>query len=187
MKSRNRSPSACVLPRAPQQHDRHARQQQDLVERRRVAQNAIAAVNRPRHRRWQPPRAVGHTREEAAYASNGNSDRQWNGEEIAGAVCDPVETLHHLDSHEPTEQSAHDGLPAQEIRGIAPLRERLCRVLEPVEQPAAHRGPENRGGHDRPALTRRNRISLPPPLPQVDPQPDEVRQHVEEDVRVQRG
>src|SRR6185503_13891757 len=98
-------------------HERDQRdQERDLVERDRMSRNGVAARDRPRQVARQPRGVVERTDEEATDPSDGDRGDERQDEQIARPALDADDLLGDLDTDEPAEETADDGLAAEDPR-----------------------------------------------------------------------
>jgi hypothetical protein len=131
----------------------------DLVELRRMPAHAVSKVHAPWKRGGQAVGVIVEPREEAADTPDRHPQTQRQHEQVAGGprLADPP--LHPLDGDQAAEQSADDGLAAEQVVEIGAVSPGGQRILEPHQQFRSERGADRGGGDHAPAGGVRNLVA----------------------------
>jgi hypothetical protein len=116
-----------------------------------VAGDGVAEIDGPGEGGGSAVGVVGEAGEEAADASDGNAESEGDGVEIAGGLAESDIALDEFDGDEAEDESADDGLSAQQVGGVAEVVPGELGIFEKKEKFGAEGGAGYGGGDDGPA------------------------------------
>ena len=166
------------------QEKREQKEEDDLIELRWMAANAIAKVDAPGQCGCCSVSIVGQPSEEAADAAYSDTDAEWNGEEFARAGADAADSFDEFHSEPATKQSSDDGLAARKKEEL-PVKSKARGLFEDSEDAAAEESADGSGGDDDPALILIDYVSALSATATVKLIPGRIGQGFKE--RVERG
>src|SRR5882757_2104286 len=115
-------------------------EEEDLVDLCRMAWDAIAEVDAPGECRGFAVGVVCKTAEKAADASNGDTDTEWDSEEVSRTGADTQKLLRKLDEEPATEEAANDSLASSGPKEDLPVEREMRRLFEYAKDTAAEQG-----------------------------------------------
>src|SRR5262245_52426728 len=167
-----------------QQPERDQTQPEDFVNLNRMSRDAVAEINAPRQASRKAVSIILQSGQETPDASDCDSGAQRDCEQIACPPFDAQRPLRPFDREQPADQAADHGLAAhQEIR-IAPVAKQKPWINKPVEELAANGRARNRRRNHPPTLLCSHRVAETFARLQIDAEADEIRQALEEKVRL---
>jgi hypothetical protein len=116
-----------------------------------VAGDGVAEIDGPGEGGGSAVGVVGEAGEEAADASDGDAESEGDGVEIAGGLAESDIALDEFDGDEAEDESADDGLSAQQVGGVAEVVPGELGIFEKKEKFGAEGGAGYGGGDDGPA------------------------------------
>jgi hypothetical protein len=116
-----------------------------------VAGDGVAEIDGPGEGGGSAVGVVGEAGEEAADASDGDAESEGDGVEIAGGLAESDIALDEFDGDEAEDESADDGLSAEQVGGVAEVVPGELGILEKKEKFGAEGGAGYGGGDDGPA------------------------------------
>ncbi len=116
-----------------------------------MAGDGVAEIDGPGEGGGSAVGVVGEAGEEAADASDGDAESEGDGVEIAGGLAESDIALDEFDGDEAEDESADDGLSAEQVGGVAEVVPGELGILEKKEKFGAEGGAGYGGGDDGPA------------------------------------
>ena len=149
-----------------------------------MAGDGIAEVDGPGKICRRAVGVVGEAGEEAADASDGDAEGEWDGVEVAGGGAESDVAFGEFDGEESESQGADDGLAADEVSRIVQTVPGELRVLEPEQKFGADGASGDGSGDDGPAKRSCDGVGEAAAECEVDGERDEVGERFKEEVRM---
>lgn len=159
-------------------------QEEDFVELRRVAADAVAEVDAPGQMCGNAIGVVGEASEEAADAADGDAGGERDRVEVAGGLAESDVALDEFDREQTADEASDDGFAADEISRVVQVVQRELRVFEPEQELRAEGCAGDGGGETGPAERREDGVAETAVEEKVDAERDDIRERFEEKVRV---
>jgi hypothetical protein len=147
-----------------------------------MAGDGVAEVDRPGEIGGGAVGVVGEAGEEASDAADGDAEGEGDGVEVAGGVAQSDVTFGEFDADEAEDESAHDGLAAEEIFGVVQAVRGELGVFEPEQDFCAECASGHGGGDDGPAQRCGQGISEAAAKYEIDAEGDDIGERFEEEV-----
>jgi hypothetical protein len=145
-----------------------------------VAGDVVAEVDGPGEIRGGAVGVVGEAGEEASDASDGDAEGERDGVEVTGGLAQSDVAFGEFDADEAEDESADDGLAAEEVFGVVQAVRGELRVFEPEQDFGAECASGDGGGDDGPAQRGGDGIAEAAAELEIDDEGDEVGECFEE-------
>ena len=160
-------------------------EEEDFVELGGVAGDVVAEVDGPGEARRSAVGVVGEAGEEASDASDGDTEGEGDGVEVAGGGAEADVAFGEFDADQTEGEGADDGFASDEVGGVVQAVKGELRVLEPEQEFGAQRASGDGGGDDGPAERGGDGVGEAAAEGEVDGEGNTVGEGLEEEVGVE--